>query len=236
MRIKVSWCENDYHALCADLERLADAPYRKFHQKLLAGSSIVLGVRMPKLRLLAKEIAVGEANMLFPFLKENIYEEMMLYGLILGYRKTTFSCFLEDLKEFIPKINNWAVSDYTVAGLKTVKLDRERFFTFLQPYLVSENEYEVRFAVVALKTYYTDTFWIDRILAVYRRINHPGYYVKMAVAWGVAEAYIKEREKTEILLQEHCLNKETQNKSIQKIRESYRVTAVEKERVKQMRI
>lgn len=233
---KTCWCERDYQALCGALNDLADEPYRKFHQRLITDNSVVRGVRMPQLRLLAKEIACGEAETLFPFLREDAYEEMMLYGLVLGYQKGDFSRLLENLQGFVPKINNWAVCDCTVAGLKAVKGEKERFFAFLQPYIVSKNEYEVRFTVVALMTYYTDPLWIDDALAIYRRIDHPGYYVKMAVAWAVAEAYIKEREKAEVLLKERCLDRETQNKAVQKIRESYRVTAAEKEHVKQMRM
>lgn len=230
------WSQRDYRLLLSELQGLADESYRVFHQRLITDRSTVLGVRMPQLRRLAKEIAGGGGETLFPFLRENVYEEMMLYGLVLGYQKSAFSVLLTRLEDFIPKIDNWAVCDCSVTGLIAVKKERERFFGFLQPYLVSTNEFSVRFAVVSLMTYYTDALWVDRVLSIYRCVEHPGYYVKMAVAWAVAEAYVKEKEKATELLKECCLDRETQNKAIQKIRDSYRVTAADKDVVKQYRL
>ena len=54
----------------------------------------------------------------------------------------------------------------------------------------------------------------------------------MAIAWLVSFAYIKQREKTEVFLQKNNLDEFTQNKSIQKICESYRVSKEDKERVR----
>lgn len=233
---KASWDHRDYQLLRAELARLSDEAYRAFHQKLIPGGSVVMGVRMPLLRSVAKEIAKGGGESLFPLLQEEVYEEMMLYGLVLGYKKAEFSNLLPQLAVFMPKINNWAVCDGTVAGLTAVKKERERFFEFLQPYFLAEDEFVLRFAVVSLLRYYTDALWLDQVFAVYRRVRHPGYYVKMAVAWGIAEAFVKDGEKTAALLKEGCLDRETQNKGIQKIRDSYRVTAAAKEAVKAYRL
>ena len=39
------------------LEQLSEEDYKKFNENLLPGTEHVLGVRMPKLRTLAKEVA-----------------------------------------------------------------------------------------------------------------------------------------------------------------------------------
>lgn len=233
---EVQWNEETYALFRQALSELAEPSYREFHQKLITGNSVVLGVRMPALRRLAKEIAKGDAGALFPLLDEDSYEEMMIYGLILAGAKFDFPWLLTNLTVFVPKIRNWAVCDCTVAGLKAVKKQPQDFFAFLQPYLNSEHEYEVRFAVVALMHYYTDPRWIDDVLALYAGVSHPGYYVKMAVAWAVAEAYIKEPVAAEALLAKGSLDRITQNKAIQKIRESYRVSAENKEKVTEYRL
>ena len=232
----VKWNEENYGLLKKELAALAEPSYREFHQKLITGNSAVLGVRMPALRRLAKEIAKGDAEALFPLLDENSYEEMMIYGLILGSAKLEFPRLLTNLAVFLPKIRNWAVCDCTVAGLKAVKKQRRDFFAFLQPYLNGAHEYEVRFAVVALMHYYTDPPWIDEVLTLYAGVSHPGYYVKMAVAWALAEAYAKEPAAVEALLAKGALDRITQNKAIQKIRESYRVSAENKEKVTEYRL
>lgn len=42
------------------LQELADLKYQEFHSKLLPGIDNILGVRVPQLRNLAKEIAHGD--------------------------------------------------------------------------------------------------------------------------------------------------------------------------------
>ena len=64
---------------------------------------------------------------------------------------------------------------------------------------------------------------------VYKR---QGYYVKMAVAWAVSICYIHFPEKTQKLLKENSLDDWTHNKTIQKIRESLRISKEEKEMLK----
>ena len=60
-------------------------------------------------------------------------------------------------------------------------------------------------------------------------------YVKMAAAWAVSVCYVKFPEKTEVFLRKNLLDDFTHNKAIQKIRESYRVSKEEKERLKELR-
>ena len=57
--------------------------------------------------------------------------------------------------------------------------------------------------------------------------------MKMAVAWAVSVCYVKFPEKTEKFLLKNTLDDFTHNKAIQKIRESYRVSKEEKERLNQ---
>ena len=63
----------------------------------------------------------------------------------------------------------------------------------------------------------------------------PGYYAKMAAAWAVSVCYVKYPEKTEEWLKESNLDDWTFNKSIQKIKESLRVSDAEKKRLEGMK-
>ena len=60
-------------------------------------------------------------------------------------------------------------------------------------------------------------------------IAHEGYYCKMGVAWGIATAYAKFPQETQAFLLENELDDYTYNKAIQKMLESYRVSAEDKE-------
>ena len=114
-----------------------------------------------------------------------------------------------------------------------MKKNQEEWFSFLEPYLNSSQEYEIRFAVVCLLDFFVQEAFIDRILNCFSDIHHEGYYVKMAVAWAVSVCYVKFPEKTEDFLLKNTLDDFTHNKAIQKIRESYRVSKEEKERLNQ---
>ena len=57
----------------------------------------------------------------------------------------------------------------------------------------------------------------------------------MAAAWAVSVCYVKFPEKTEVFLRKNLLDDFTHNKAIQKIRESYRVSKEDKERLKELR-
>ena len=74
--------------------------------------------------------------------------------------------------------------------------------------------------------------YIDYLFEHFSALRNEAYYVKMAVAWAVSVCYVKFPEKTESFLKEETLDVFTHNKALQKIRESYRVTREDKERLK----
>ena len=111
----------------------------------------------------------------------------------------------------------------------------EEWMPFIKIYLASKQEYELRFAVVCLLDFFVNETYIEQVLDVLVQVHHDGYYVKMAVAWAISVCYVKFPEKTEKILEENLLDDFTHNKSIQKIRESYRVTKENKERLQKMR-
>ena len=93
------------------LKELEDEKYREFHSGLLPGTENILGVRLPALRSLAKEIAKNDWEEWF-FQKNDIYyEETMLRGLVTAYAKMDCDTRLSYIRAFVPDIDNWAVCD-----------------------------------------------------------------------------------------------------------------------------
>lgn len=226
-----------YETITDEIKSMADEQYRQFHRRLIPGvKTEFLGVRVPKLRALAKRIVREDWR---AFLKEhedsNIYEVTMLYGMVMAGAKCTFEEKLSYVEKFVPRIDNWAVCDIVSGDLKDIKNHRERMYDFLQPYLNSEKEYELRFAVVVLMQYYMTEEYIDMVLGWYGRIRHEGYYVKMAVAWGLSVSFVKFRDKTLEFLEKCELDNFTYHKAVQKIRESLRVSPEDKEMLKEMK-
>ena len=165
-----------------ELKSLAEPKYQEFSSKLTPNVSNILGVRLPYLRKIAKEIA--KENYL-EFFKQNDNEFMeltMLEGLIIGYLPIQEQN--NYIKNFIPKINNWAVCDSFCVGLKNVSLD------FVEPYFYSNKEYEIRFAFVILLNYYIDSNY-EYVIKKISEFNDEQYYSKMAVAWCLSICIIK---------------------------------------------
>lgn len=213
----------------------AENDYKKFSSNLIPNINNILGIRIPTLRKIAKQIYTENWQ---DFLNEEnpeFMEETMLQGMVISHIKDTPEKILEYIKDFVPKINNWAICDTFCCGLKFTKKNKEIVWNFIQTYLQSDKEYEIRFAVVMLLSYFIEEKYIDELLKLLDKINHDGYYVKMAVAWAVSICYIKFPEKTHKFLENNNLENWVHNKSIQKIVESYRIDAQTKILLKQMK-
>lgn len=221
-----------------NIKSLVDEKYRDFHSGLCPNINSFLGVRVPVLRNYARELMDEDWQETYKNIGNDFYEEIMLQGMMLGIAKIDIEMELQYLKEFIPKIDNWSVCDVTCAGLKFVKKNEDIVFEFLKKYLKSEKEFELRFAIVMLLDYYITDKYVDQVIDIMDNVKHTEqYYVKMAVAWALSIVYIKYPEKTMEYLQDgnNHLDKETYNKTLQKIVESNRVGKREKNKIRKMR-
>lgn len=229
------------------LENEIESGYQKFNSNIVRTSQPLLGVRMPFLRSVAKQIVKDDEWQEFLNQKPihdqdnehgEIYELTMIRALVVASvaKSQTFEWLQAQLASFVPTIENWAICDCFSAELKVTKKYRAEMIEPLERYLDSGREFEVRFGVVMLMNYYLEDEYIDYTLAKLTTIECSDYYVMMGVAWALSFAYIKYPEKTEPLLTTHRLTKETHNKTISKICDSYRVTADVKERLRGLRI
>lgn len=214
---------------------LADEEYQKFSSSLLPNTDNILGVRLPQLRKLAKAIAKDDWREFMANYDSKYFEEIMLQGLVLGYAKADIEEILQYVADFVPKIDNWSVCDSFCAGLKFTKNNMERVWNFIQPFLSSNKEFEVRFGVVMLLDFYINDEYIDKVIKSLDAIKHPGYYAKMAVAWTISICYIKFSKQTMEYLKNNTLDDFTYNKSLQKITESLRVDKETKIIIKSMK-
>ena len=207
-----------------ELLKLSDKKYKEFHSSLCPGTENIIGVRVPVLRQYAKELSRTSDCIQILKMKPKFYEETMIQGMIIGFnKKEDIKTIQKHISDFVPQIDNWAICDTFVAGLKITKKYPKEMWLFLQKYLNSDKEFELRFAIIMLLDYYITDEYIDKVVNILDNINHDGYYVKMAVAWAISVCYIKYPDKTYKYLKKNKLDNFTHNKSIQKIKESYRV-------------
>lgn len=214
------------------LFEMQDLKYKKFSETLCPNTTKIIGVRIPELRKLAKCIASQDYEKFLKYNSDEYQEELLLKGLVIGYANIPIKEIFEYLEEFIPKINSWAICDTTCSNLKITKRYMKEMWEFLEQYIKSEKEYEIRFALVMYLDYFITDEYIELIFERINKIKSKEYYVEMAIAWLLSFAYIKQKEKTLEYLKNNKLDKFTQNKSIQKICESYRVSDEEKKNIR----
>lgn len=216
------------------LEELAEEKYRLFSSSLSPGKDNILGVRLPALRKMARQILKEDWRAYLKEAKDDSMEEVMLQGMVIGGCKAQPEEILAFAKGYIPRIDCWAVCDTFCGCLKLANTHKELVWDFLQPYLRSGQEYELRFGVVMLLHYLTPEYAPDAF-AHFDRIRHEGYYVKMAVAWVLSMYYVHYPELTMEYLRKNNLDDFTYNKTLQKITESLRVDTATKELMRSMK-
>lgn len=212
------------------LFELADQKYKEFHSGLCPGTDNIIGIRVPILRNYAKELTKEyEIKELLKQIDNQYYEEIMLQGMLIGLEKEDFKMIQSQIEEFVPKIDNWAVCDVFCAGLKVTKKHKEEMWEFLQKYLESDKEFEIRFAIVMILDFYIEDDYLEKIFKIFDNISSQAYYVQMAVAWAISICLIKFYDKSLKYMEIAQLDKFTYNKALQKAIESYRITEEQKD-------
>lgn len=217
------------------LFEMQDLKYQKFHGALCPNVDNIIGVQVPKLRNIAKELAKTNAKEYLELEDITYYEEKVIQGLIIGISKLSIEDTKKYLKKFIPKIDSWAVCDVVCSSLKITNKYQEEMWEFLNQYINSDKEFETRFALVMYLDYFLNEKYIDKVIKKISKIKSDKYYVQMAMAWLLSISYIKQKEKTLEYLKNNNLDDFTYNKALQKIIESYRVSKEEKDLIKSMK-
>ena len=219
------------------LKGMAEEEYRQFHIRLLPPEERdrVLGVRLPKLQALAAQIIKGDTNSYLAKQQDEYYEQTMLYGMVLGKARLPLEEKLKMAEAFLPRITNWAVCDSFCAAFKQARKEPQRVLQWLEPYVISTEEFTVRFALVMLLDYYIQKPYLSRLFDCVTRAEHPGYYAKMAKAWLLSICLVKEWEPTLEYLSAAQLDEFVYQKALQKAVESRRVSGEQRLLLKKMK-
>ena len=235
--------------LIARLRSEAEEQYRIFNQKfVLTNRNVMLGVKVPKMRAIAREIACGDWK---GFLEgygfcgagelcHNIFfEEVMIIGMVIDLINVPPSVRLALVAQFVPLIDNWAVCDVFCGGAKWVgepgrgpkacnRVPLEQVWEFLQRYLFGSasepasgsSEFEIRFGVVMLMSYFLVPEYVGKVFEVIGKVRKGDYYVDMAVAWCLATARAKFDAQTQAFVAGAGLPAGVLKKYEQKVRDS----------------
>ena len=203
--------------------------------RVVPDSKPIIGVKIPLLRKMAREIARDDYRTFLETCPDTYYEFETLQALVLGYARDDIETILEYADCFVPKIHDWAVNDSFCQTFTIARKHRERVWSWLMDYKEKQEEFSQRVVAVVLMSHFLEDDYVEKVLQIMNELNHPGYYTKMGVAWCVATAYAKFPEQTLDYLQKNRLADWTHNKAIQKMRESFRVPEADKEMLNQMK-
>lgn len=218
---------------CELLENVDEA-YGEFNRKLIPGSDGILGVRMPVIRRIVRSISEGDWRGYLEG-EDTCFEEVMISGLVICLAPEDAEERMRLAEGFIPRIDNWAVCDAFCSAFKPTGSDRGMIWDSVLAHHDDGTEFGMRYAAVMMKSHYLDDERIDAVLRMLSSVRHPGYYLKMGVAWALAECYIEYPDRTDPVLRSGALEKDVLRMTIGKITDSYRVGPEAKEDLRLLR-
>lgn len=231
--IKDIWTQNDYKNFRNYLSSLGEESYKAFNDRIIPDTPNAYGIRMGEIRKIAREIGKGNALSFLECEKSDYHEELIIEGLVAASIKSGYTEMLDLMKAFSQKIYNWAICDSV--SFKGLKKYRTEFLSDVDWFIYNRNPWVQRFGFLCLMQFYLDDEYIDTVFKYVNSINSDFYYVEMMQAWLIATAAVKCRDKTLAFLADNKLNDFTQNKAIQKMRESFRISKEDKEYILQLK-
>ena len=202
--------------------------YAAFNQRIVNTKMPVIGVRVPDLRRLARELApdMSAADISKLLMAQNkSFDYVLLCGLLITHARLDDQTAINLTKQYLPHVDSWAHIDIFVE--KKRRFAGEVWWDFALECLLSEAEFTVRYGIISLMTNFLDEAHIDQVFAVLRNVKHDGYYVKMALAWLYATTAVHFFDLTLAELENEHTDAWTRNKAYQKMRESRRFTPEE---------
>ena len=219
-----------------ELFKMQDVKYRDFNSKLIptVDKESMIGVRTSELRKYAKQLVkredVGEFLHSVP---HKYFDENQLHAFILTEIKD-FGVCLEEVKNFLPYIDNWATCDQL--SPKVFKKYRKELLTHIREWINSDKTYTVRFGIGMLMEHFLDEDFDPAYPEMVTETRSEEYYINMMTAWYFATALAKQYEKVLPFIENKKLDTWTHNKAIQKAVESYRITDEQKTYLKGLKV
>ncbi|MEE5994608.1 MAG: DNA alkylation repair protein [Oscillospiraceae bacterium] len=214
---------------------MQDIQYKDFNAKLLPNidKDSIIGVRTPELRKFAKELAKSEEVSVFlEDLPHRYFEENQLHVFLISEMKD-YDTVIAELRRFLPYVDNWATCDQL--SPKVFKKHLNKLMEKIKEWIHSDKTYTIRFGIGMLMRWYLDEHFKPEYLDLVAEIQSEEYYVNMMRAWYFATALAKQYDDTIRIIEENRLDAWTHNKTIQKARESYRISDEQKEHLKTLK-
>ena len=216
------WNKDSYKEFINYLLSLKDDKYKEFNKSIVLNSKYeMIGIRVPNVKDIAKKIK--DIDEFLKYSGNTYHEEILLQGLVISRIKDE-ELFYKYYKEYIKKIDNWALCDTFCSSIKIVRKYEDKYFNESIKLSLSDKEFISRVGLVTILDHFINKENLNTIFNTLNSINSDKFYINMAEAWLVCEIYTKYPNETLEFIKNNNLHK-----SISKIRDSFRVSKEEKE-------
>ena len=218
------------------LFELKEEKYKEFTLKLIPGleTDNVIGVRTPQVAQIAKEIIKsGDYSSFLDDCPHKYYEEKGIHVAIINSMKD-YDSVIKEIDRFIPYVDNWATCD-GIKPRKAFSKNCDRLIIDAKRWIKSEHIYTKRFGIEMIMNFFLDDNFKREYNDLVASIRSDEYYINMMIAWYFATALAKQYNDTIPFIENRRLDEWTHKKTIQKARESYRITEEQKEYLKSLK-
>ena len=232
-----------------ELYKLQDKKYKDFQKNLIptVEKESIIGVRTPDLKKYAKELSKDKSiDKFLNDLPHKYFDENQLHAFILSEEKDFDTC-VKNVNNFLPYIDNWATCDQL--SPKCFKKNKDELLKYISKWIKSKKAYTIRFAIEMLMSHFLDEDFDKKYLEMVSKIKFKSkfknidvkldpdkYYVEMMIAWYFATALAKQYEDAMPYIKKKTLIPWTHNKTIQKAKESFRVSDAHKRELEKLKI
>ena len=201
-------------------ETNSDKRKAEFDGKITQATKPVLGIKTSILDAKARSLA--KDNISVYDISLDSHEAILLAGFLIAYENVDNNERLKHLEYLLPFIDNWAYTDSIVPRLKKLKNEKQFFVDLLK----SENPFYKRTGIIYLFKFYLKQD-LKNTLPLIVSASDDNYYVKMAIAWSLAESMVYDFDYTLSVI-DNLDDDLIKMKSYQKAIESLRITNSQK--------
>ncbi len=224
---KELWTEDDIPEFQAYLKSFGRPEKEAWAQNIINTKMPTLAITTPNFNAIIKGIASGNFISFIDLWIWEYYENTTVIGFLLPKIKD-FEVYKKYLRKYAENADNWATCDL----LKFNVNDKNKadYFALAKEFIGSDKPFKRRIGIDILFPFITDDNYIGSIFEILNGFeDEKEYYVNMVNAWLIAECFVKQRDKTLAFLESATLNPFTANKAVSKCRDSFRVSAEDKE-------
>lgn len=208
----------------------------KFTKKIISTKLKIIGVKVPVIKKIAKEIAKTDSDIIFIYPLNQYYEINFTFLLVLAYKKQPIKEKLESLFKYLKYLDNWAICDCVVSVLKVDESSKDYVFNWIIKCLDTNKEFIVRFGLIMLLKFFVNKEYIYKIFDLLKNLNYDYYYISMGVAWLLSVCYIEFSDEVEnFLFTDRFLPNKVVNMTVQKCLDSYRIEKDKKLHLKKLK-